>query len=102
VFRRAGFVYHGVSRAARRRMRRANPRCVLRDHLAQNAIEAAVRERGYGEIDRLLGVLRSPFDEHPGCERYAREPPDWARGLQLSCSSWPLAASIRMRPCGRY
>jgi uncharacterized protein YdiU (UPF0061 family) len=32
-------------------------------------------------------VLQRPFDEHPGCEGYAQEPPDWGRHLEVSCSS---------------
>jgi uncharacterized protein YdiU (UPF0061 family) len=35
----------------------------------------------------LLAVLRRPFDEQPEFDDYAKPPPDWAAGLQLSCSS---------------
>jgi uncharacterized protein YdiU (UPF0061 family) len=69
------------------RMRRANPKYVLRTWLAQQAIDRAVRHGDFGEMDRLLTVLRAPFDEHPEMETYAAPPPDWARGLVLSCSS---------------
>ncbi len=73
---------------ARRRaaMRAVNPRYVLRNYLAQQAIDAA--EQGdYGEIERLLGVLLRPFDDHPMFAAYAAEPPDWGRDLEISCSS---------------
>ena len=64
----------------------ANPKYILRNYLAQIAIEKA--ERGdNSEIERLLTVLRSPFDEHPGQEQYAEPAPDSAGRIQVSCSS---------------
>lgn len=74
--------------AARKlRMDQVNPRYVLRNYLAQNAINAAVERRDYTEIERLLEALRAPFAEHPGRERYAESPPDWGKRLAISCSS---------------
>ncbi|WP_374674295.1 YdiU family protein [Ideonella sp.] len=68
------------------RMRRANPKFVLRNHLAQAAIERA--EQGdFAETMRLLGVLQRPFDEQPEHEADAGFPPDWARHIEVSCSS---------------
>jgi uncharacterized protein YdiU (UPF0061 family) len=67
-------------------MKRANPKYVLRNYLAQNAIEAATR-RDYTELARLHDVLSAPFDERPEDEDYARLPPDWAAGISVSCSS---------------
>ena len=67
-------------------MLRTNPQFVLRNHLA----ETAIRQAGAGdfsEIDRLLHLLQSPFDEHPGMQAYAGFPPDWASQLEISCSS---------------
>ena len=67
-------------------MQAVNPRYVLRNYLAQQAIGAA--EQGdYSEIDRLLSLLSRPFHEHPDSEAYAAEPPDWGRHLEVSCSS---------------
>lgn len=67
-------------------MRRVNPKIVLRNWLAQRAIEQA--ENGdYAGIDRLLRLLQTPFDEHPEAPDCYGEPPDWARSLALSCSS---------------
>ncbi len=64
----------------------ANPKYVLRNYLAQNAIERA--ENGdYSEIAKLHDILRRPFDEQPENEAYAALPPDWAATLSVSCSS---------------
>lgn len=67
-------------------MNHVNPRYVLRNYLAQTAIERA-REQDYREIERLLRVLQSPFDEHPEHTDLAEPPPDWGRKLTVSCSS---------------
>ncbi|MCB1819941.1 MAG: YdiU family protein, partial [Gammaproteobacteria bacterium] len=72
--------------ARRAAMCAVNPRYVLRNYLAQQAIERA--ERGdYGEVERLLALLSRPFEEQPGLESYAAPPPAWARGLAIGCSS---------------
>ena len=69
------------------RMDEVNPKYVLRNYLAQNAITAATERRDYAEIDRLLETLRAPFTEQPGRESYAESPPDWGKRLAVSCSS---------------
>jgi uncharacterized protein YdiU (UPF0061 family) len=72
--------------ARRAAMRAVNPRYVLRNYLAQQAIERA--EQGdYSEVDLLLDLLSRPYDDQPGREAYAAEPPDWGRELAVSCSS---------------
>jgi uncharacterized protein YdiU (UPF0061 family) len=68
------------------RMNRVNPKFVLRNHLAETAIRRA-REGDFGEVRRLLAVLECPFDEQPEHEADAGFPPDWAGGLEVSCSS---------------
>ncbi len=68
------------------RMATVNPKFVLRNHLAQAAIEQA--ELGNAdELERLLALLREPCDEHPGFEEYASSPPDSAEQISVSCSS---------------
>jgi uncharacterized protein YdiU (UPF0061 family) len=67
-------------------MHAANPKFILRNYLAQVAIEAA-EQQDYGEVDRLFRLLQRPFDEHPGMEHYAAPRPDWARDIRVSCSS---------------
>ncbi len=67
-------------------MNRVNPKYVLRNYLAQVAIEKA-QNKDYSEIHRLLSVLRRPYDEQEENASYAALPPDWASHLEVSCSS---------------
>ncbi|AXA94590.1 YdiU family protein [Massilia sp. YMA4] len=67
-------------------MNAVNPKYVLRNYLAQQAIEKA-QHKDFSEVERLLAILQRPFDEQPEHERYAALPPDWASALEVSCSS---------------
>jgi uncharacterized protein YdiU (UPF0061 family) len=68
----------------------ANPKYVLRNYLAQLAIEAA--EAGdLTKLNTLFEVLKTPFAEHPAHEELAAKRPEWAQdkpgSATLSCSS---------------
>ncbi|MES2886791.1 MAG: YdiU family protein [Pseudomonadota bacterium] len=83
----------GPDAARAQRMNRVNPWVVLRNHLAESAIQSA-QHGDFTEAEHLLKALRRPFDEDAAEDlpadaraRYAAFPPDWAQHLEVSCSS---------------
>ncbi len=72
------------------KMNLTNPKFVLRNYLAQQAIDKATTG-DFSEVKKLLNVFRSPYDEQPENELYAEKRPEWARHKagcsMLSCSS---------------
>lgn len=68
------------------RMLRANPKYVLRNWMAQEAIEKA-ESGSYGMIEELRLLLATPFDEHEGMERFGSGPPKGMPEIVVSCSS---------------
>jgi uncharacterized protein YdiU (UPF0061 family) len=67
-------------------MNAVNPKYVLRNWVAESAIRAA-QAGDMSEFNAVHACLRRPFDEQPEYERFAAPPPDWADGLEVSCSS---------------
>jgi uncharacterized protein YdiU (UPF0061 family) len=70
----------------RTRMNRINPKYILRTYMAQIAIEKA-QKGDFNEIDRLLHLLRRPYDDQPEMNDYAKISPTWANKIVISCSS---------------
>jgi uncharacterized protein YdiU (UPF0061 family) len=75
-----------VDAERRAKMMLVNPKFILRNHIAQSAIEKA-QAGDYTEVDTLLETLQKPFDEQPEMERYAEPPPAGSRRVAVSCSS---------------
>jgi uncharacterized protein YdiU (UPF0061 family) len=85
---RARLQQQGKPESVRREaMLACNPKYVLRNYMAQIAIDKAERDKDYSEINALMTVLKNPFDEHPEHAHYAEPPPDWAGDIEVSCSS---------------
>ena len=71
-------------------MNTINPKYVLRNYMAQLAIEAAEKQ-DYSQINELYTLLKNPYNEQPEHEKWFAKRPDWARHKvgcsMLSCSS---------------
>ncbi len=71
-------------------MNNVNPKYVLRNYMAQLAIDAANTD-DYSVINELFQMLQKPYDEQPENEKWFAKRPDWAREKvgcsMLSCSS---------------
>ncbi|BDU26486.1 protein adenylyltransferase SelO [Flavobacterium sp. GSB-24] len=72
------------------KMNLINPKYVLRNYMAQLAIDEA--DKGdYSLVDELFQLLKNPYDEQPESEKWFAKRPDWARSKvgcsMLSCSS---------------
>lgn len=80
----------GDAETTRATMLAANPKYVLRNYLAQKAIEGA-EQGNLAPLQRLMHVLKTPFDEQSEHDELAAKRPDWAQFkpgcATLSCSS---------------
>jgi uncharacterized protein YdiU (UPF0061 family) len=85
------YILQGTTPQERRVLMNAtNPKYVLRNYLAQQAIDKA-SEGDFSEVENLLALLRHPYDEQPHNQHYFARRPEWARHKagcsMLSCSS---------------
>jgi len=67
-------------------MNHVNPKYILRNHLAQIAIDKA-QQNDFSEVNILLNLLSKPYDEQPEYETYAVLPPADLERVEVSCSS---------------
>lgn len=63
-----------------------NPKYILRNYLAQQAIDLA-QTGDYSLVRTLYAVLQRPFDEQVEHSAFAELPPGWAEQIEVSCSS---------------
>jgi len=74
----------------KKQMNQVNPKYVLRNYMAQLAIDNA-NKGDYNLIDELFKMLKKPYDEQPKHQKWFAKRPDWARHKvgcsMLSCSS---------------
>ena len=79
-----------ASKERKEKMNQVNPKYVLRNYMAQLAIDDA-NKGDYKLIDELFKLLRKPYEEQPKSEKWFVKRPDWARHKagcsMLSCSS---------------
>ncbi|MEG1228835.1 MAG: protein adenylyltransferase SelO family protein, partial [Flavobacterium sp.] len=72
------------------KMNSINPKYVLRNYMAQLAIDAADKE-DYSLVNEFYTLLKKPYDEQPDHQKWFAKRPDWARSKvgcsMLSCSS---------------
>jgi uncharacterized protein YdiU (UPF0061 family) len=65
---------------------KTNPKFILRNYLAQHAIELAQQD-DFSEVQKLLHILENPYAEQSEFEAYAAPPPKELEDIALSCSS---------------
>ena len=65
-------------------MRGVNPAYIPRNHLVEEAINAAINEEDFSQFDKLITVLSSPYDDQPDFAKYAAPP----RPDQVICATY--------------
>ena len=79
---------HETANEAERKimMNKANPKYILRNYLAQEAIQTA--EHGdLSALNSLIEVLQNPYIEDKKFNKFSKAPPEWAKKIEISCSS---------------
>lgn len=77
------------------RMNRANPKFILRNYLADKAIDQAIKNADFSEVERLMLILKNPFSDQPELfqkmkidpDLYASDTPESFLDSQVSCSA---------------
>ena len=67
-------------------MNQMNPKFILRNYMAQEAIDAA-ENYDYSKLETIITVITNPFKELQKYQNFANKSPAWAKNLEISCSS---------------
>ena len=86
---RTRLLRESVAPAARAaQMRRASPWIIARNHRVEEALQAATEEGDFSPFERLLGAVRSPWEEHPDSAAYGEPPPPaFSAGYRTFCGT---------------
>lgn len=68
-------------------MKSANPAIIPRNHRVEEALEAAVKEGDYSVMERLLSVIKNPYDYSPEQIDYAALPEPSVCPYQTFCGT---------------
>lgn len=68
-------------------MRAVNPAYILRNHLAQRAVDAAIEDLDFAPMRELHNVLARPFEDQPEHAEYARPPRPDERVTETFCGT---------------
>jgi uncharacterized protein YdiU (UPF0061 family) len=68
-------------------MRAVNPAYIPRNHLVEEALNAAIERDDFIPFEQMIEVLARPFEERPGFERYAQPPEPEERVLRTFCGT---------------
>ncbi len=77
---------NSIDEKRRSALNEINPKYILRNHLAQAAIEKA-QKNDFSEVGRLLEILSNPYEEQAQFSTYAAPPPIHINDIKVSCSS---------------
>jgi uncharacterized protein YdiU (UPF0061 family) len=78
---------HSIDADRARWMNTVNPKFILRNYLAEQAIRKAADDKDFSQVATLLKVLEKPFEEQKQYADYSKPPPEWAQHIEVSCSS---------------
>ena len=68
-------------------MRMVNPAFIPRNHLVEEALNAAIERDDFGPFGQLIEVLSRPFDDNPAFARYAVPPQPEQLVLRTFCGT---------------
>ena len=68
-------------------MRKVNPAVIPRNHLVEQALNAAVENSDYGPFEKLVEVLSSPYEELEGKSEFMQPPKPGEHVLETFCGT---------------